>query len=339
MSTATTPARIDAELAVPAGASWTALGCTIHLLVTEPAALDDAKALLVRELDSIDRACSRFRPDSELSAVNAAGGREVQVGPVFVGAVGAALDAARATGGDVDPTLGAPLREAGYDRDFASLPADGPVVGGRIRIIRVPTWSQIVLDPDRGTVRVPEGVELDLGATAKAWCADRAADLLHSELRVGVLVSLGGDIAVRGPVPDGGWVVRVQEHPGSVDAAPAGPSCVVSIGKPDRAGADGHVDQACGLATSSTTARRWRRGGRLMHHIIDPRTGMPAVGQWRTVSVAAPTCLAANVQSTAAIVRSASAIEQLASSGLPAWLVDGDGAVATLNGWPGQVVA
>ena len=320
-----------------ASASWAALGSTVHLLVTEPAALADAKILLVRELDDLDLACSRFRSDSELSKVNRSGGRPMKIGPVFEGALRAALGAAAATGGDVDPTVGGSLIEAGYDQDFSALPADRPAPAVRLRVVRTPAWSQVELD-DHGMLRLPAGVELDLGATAKAWCADRAADAAYEQLGCGVLVGLGGDIAVRGPAPEGGWSVRVQEQPGPVDVVPSGPSCVVSI-RPAPNGADGSGTGSYGLATSSTTARRWRRGGRLMHHIIDPRTGMPAVGQWRTVSVAAPTCLEANVHTTAAIVRSAAAVDRLRASGLPGWLVAGDGSVTTVNGWPLEVAA
>jgi FAD:protein FMN transferase len=306
------------------GATWTALGCTVHVLVTDPDAVTEAAALLAAEVDALDLACSRFRDDSELAAVNAAGGRVTPIGPVLTGAIRASLDAAQATSGDVDPTVATALSDLGYDRDFAALPADGPVA--RVRMIRAPHWSLVELDENAGTVRLPESVALDLGATAKAWCADRSAGILASRLGCGVLVALGGDIAVAGAVPGGGWTVRVQEQPGPVEAAPAGSSCVIGL-------------TGGGLATSSTTARRWRRGGRLLHHIVDPRTNMPAVGQWRTVSVAAPTCLEANVQSTAAIVRSAAALDRLASSGLAAWLVSGDGAVTTVNGWPSVVAA
>jgi thiamine biosynthesis lipoprotein len=135
------------------------------------------------------------------------------------------------------------------------------------------------------------------------------------------MVSLGGDIAVAGQVPEGGWRIRVQDVSGHPDDPPTGPHSIVAI-------------TSGGLATSSTTARRWRRGGDLMHHILDPRTGRPASGTWRTVSVAASTCADANTASTAAIIKGQAAPQWLTGWGLPARLVATDGSVLTIGGWP-----
>jgi thiamine biosynthesis lipoprotein len=133
-----------------------------------------------------------------------------------------------------------------------------------------------------------------------------------------VLVSLGGDIATAGPCPAGGWAVRVtDDHAGGEDS----PGQLITL-------------QSGGLATSSTTVRRWRRGGSAIHHIVDPRTGAPAQSPYRTVSVAAATCVDANIATTAAIVRCERALEWLESTGLPARLVTHDGLVLHLNRWP-----
>ncbi len=140
-------------------------------------------------------------------------------------------------------------------------------------------------------------------------------------LGCGVLVSLGGDIAVAGAAPPGGWRIRVQDVTGRPEDPPSGPAAVVSI----RAG---------GLATSSTAARRWRRGGDVIHHILDPRTGLPAVPVWRTVSVAAASCAAANTASTAAIIKGRSAVDWLAGHQLPSRLVTSDSVIVTVAGWP-----
>jgi thiamine biosynthesis lipoprotein len=170
-------------------------------------------------------------------------------------------------------------------------------------------------------VSVPAGTRLDLGATAKAWAADRGAAMISAGLGCGVLVSLGGDIAVAGQAPAGGWRIRVQDVTGSPGDPPPGPSAVVAI-------------TAGGLATSSTAARRWRRGGDVLHHILDPRSGLPAPRVWRTVSVVGPTCADANTASTAAVIRGESAPAWLAGLGLPARLVRESGAVLTVGGWP-----
>jgi len=308
-----------------AAASWRAIGTGVHLLVTDVRALGPARHMLREDLAVLDAACSRFRADSEIAALDhaprGAGGRTgpVQVSPVLAGALAVALRAARLTGGDVDPTVGGALSTAGYDRDFALVQRDGPPL--KLTVRSVPGWRQIELDERSGLLSMPAGTRLDLGATAKAWAADRAAARIAAGLGCGVLVNLGGDIAVAGPAPGGGWRVRVQDVTGRPEEPPAGPSAVVAI----RSG---------GLATSSTAARRWRRGGDVLHHILDPRSGLPAAPVWRTVSVAAATCADANMASTAAIIRGEAALTWLPERGFPARLVAESGAVVTLGGWP-----
>ena len=165
---------------------------------------------------------------------------------------------------------------------------------------------------------VPRGVELDLGATAKALAADRAADSAASLAATGVLVNLGGDLAVAGDPPEGGWPVRVtDDHAAPFDA----PGQTVSI-------------VSGGMATSSTAVREWVNGRERLHHIFDPQTGSPAPVVWRTVSVAARSCVDANVASTASIVRGKSAPAWLESAGLPARLLAADGSVVRVGGWP-----
>jgi thiamine biosynthesis lipoprotein ApbE len=305
----------------PATACWTSLGCLVHLTVTEPGALDAARALLEADLAALDAACSRFRPDSELAQLDQADGRPVPVSPLLAEAVAVALRAAELTGGDVDPTVGEAIVAAGYDRDFTLIPADGPAVNLAVRA--VPGWHQVRLDVGSRTLTMPAGVRLDLGATAKAWTADRSAARIAGTLDTGVLVGLGGDISVAGPAPDGGWRIRVQDVTGHPDEDPCGPATVVAI-------------TGGGLATSSTTARRWRRGGSVLHHILDPRTGLPPAPVWRTVSVTAATCADANTASTAAIIRGDAAPGWLARLRLPARLVADSGRVETVAGWPAE---
>lgn len=304
---------------VPVAADWEALGTSVRLLVTEPACLPEARAVLADRLAALDLACSRFRPDSEIVRLDDAAGRPVRVSPLLAANIGVALNAARATGGDLDPTVGASMAAIGYDRDFRRVEPDGPAL--RLSVRRPADWRQITFDAATRMLTVPEGVRLDLGATAKAWAADRAADHIAAVLGCGVLVNLGGDIAVAGEPPEGGWRVRVQDVTAHPDETPTGPFTVVAI-------------LGGGLATSSVTARRWRRGGDLLHHILDPRDGLPARTPWRTVSVAARNCLTANIASTAAIVRGAAAPRLLAARGLPARLVGVDGSVCGVAGWP-----
>ncbi|HLW95758.1 MAG TPA: FAD:protein FMN transferase [Solirubrobacteraceae bacterium] len=301
-------------LAPTAVETFAALGTTA-VVATEPGEHLAAAVEAVRAaIDEIDRACSRFRPDSEISRLNAAaGGPARPVSRTFIRATRCALRAAALTDGDVDPTIGSSLRAAGYDRDFAAIRAGGPV-----RFRRAGGWRCVELDAAGATVRLPAGVELDYGATAKALAADMAAAAASGATGGGVLVSLGGDIATAGAAPTGGWIVRVAED-SRRDAAQAGQT--ISI-------ADG------GLATSSTTRRRWVRGSEDLHHILDPATGRPAAERWRTVSVAAATCVDANIASTAAIVRGEWAAAWLEELALPARLVAADGSVTLTGGWP-----
>jgi FAD:protein FMN transferase len=307
-----------------ARAGWEALGTSVVLLVDDPDALATARTIVERELRLIDRACSRFRPDSDLQRVNAGAGRFVSVDPLLIEAVQGALRAAVLTDGDVDPTVGNALILAGYDRDWTLLerPAEESEVTARpsITALVTPGWRAIELDHERSAIRVPTGVRLDLGATAKAWVADRAAAVVHEATGAGSLIGLGGDVATAGAAPEDGWRIYVTDDH---RRAPGRQGQTITI-------------QSGGIATSSTTARRWHHEGRTRHHIIDPATGAPVASSWRTVSVAAETCLDANIASTAALIRADTAPAWLERLGLPARLVGNDGAVLLVGGWPAE---
>jgi thiamine biosynthesis lipoprotein len=305
-----------------AAASWRALGTLVHLVVTEPSCLPAARTLLEADLAAVDLACSRFRADSEICALQitrqtTSDTKGQQVSPLLAEAIAVALRAAELTDGDVDPTVGAAMSAIGYDRDFERIDRTGP--GAPLTVRTVPGWREVRLEGR--TLTMPAGVQLDLGATAKAWAADRSAARIARQQGCGVLVSLGGDIAVAGPAPEDGWRIRVQDVTGAPGEPPEGPYALIAI-------RDG------GLATSSTKARRWQRGGDVLHHILDPRTGLPAEPVWRTVSVAAGTCADANAASTAAVIRGRAALGWLARLGLPARLVDATGVVFTVASWP-----
>jgi thiamine biosynthesis lipoprotein len=296
--------------------SWKALGTSVHVVTSDPDELPTAELAVHEVLGDIDAAYSRFRPDSELSRLSASPGIEVRISPLLVRAIDVALRAARLTNGAVDPTVGTAIRIAGYDDDFARLPADrAPLM---LRAFRVAGWQVIRFNAVARTITVPAGVELDLGSTGKALAADLAVSAARSAIDGGVLVSLGGDIAAAGPAPYGGWRILVAED---------------SNQPPD---SDGQVicTQRGGVATSSTTIRRWRLGDAEMHHIIDPTTGLPTHGPWRTVTVIAPNCVDANTAATAAIVQGDAAIDWLKRRRLPARLVENDGTIHYLGPWP-----
>jgi thiamine biosynthesis lipoprotein len=309
--------RVTGRIAAVARASFPLWGGIAVILSTDPAAVSEACELLRAETTAMDEACSRFREDSELARVNAAAGRPVVVSELFGQVVSAALRAAEATDGDVDPTCGAGLEAAGYDRDIEVLRHEDVRFTVHERV-PAPGWRTVAWNPATRTLRTEPGCRLDFGAVAKALTADRAADAAARELGCGVLVSLGGDIATAGPAPAGDWQIKIADDHRAEDGA-SGP--VVSV----HSGA---------LATSSTTTRRWQTSAGPAHHILDPRTGMPAQAPWRTVSVAAATCVDANTASTAALVRGQAAVAWLERQGLPARLVRHDGRVTVLGGWP-----
>jgi thiamine biosynthesis lipoprotein len=265
---------------------------TIVVETTDAALLARARALVEQELAAADAAYSPVRQDTELARLHAARGARTAVSPHLLEAVEAALGAARATGGLVDPCAEPKLVAAG---------------GSRVRVARRSAHRRIECDRDTRSVRLPQGVQVDLGATGKALIADRAVARIATH-RTGALVSVGGDLATAGPAPRDGWLVRVTDD----HRAATGGECIRLT-----SGA---------LATSGTAARG--------AHIIDPRDGLPAAGPWRTAAVAAATCVDANAASTAAIVLGEHAPEWLAAAGLPALLVAHDGTTVRVAGWP-----
>ena len=232
-----------------------------------------------------DETFSRFRPDSELNRVNDAAGIVLNVSAAFAEMVAVAMRAARVTDGLVDPTLGAAIEAAGYDRDFSELTpsADLPEPGARGR------WRSLRLR--RTLLHRPRGVRLDLNGVVKGKTVDDALALIDGD----GFVSAGGDIAARGAVdvalPDGG-AVRLLEG---------------------------------GLATSSIAKRRWLRAGVWQHHLIDPRTGRPCETPWQQVTVSAATCLHADVAAKAALLSGDDGSDYLARHGLAGRFFRGDG--------------
>ena len=299
---------------------WSVWSTTARIVVTDESRLRAAEAMVREELAAIDQAISRFRDDSELARVGSRLPAGAVVSPLVAELVRGALDVAALTGGDVDPTLGNALRVLGYDRDIAEV-RSAPVASSASLVVeplQVAGWTRVHLTGR--WLRVPSDLQLDLGASGKAMAADRSARRVADELDCGVLVSLGGDIATAGPAPDGGWQVLAQD----ADADPAA-----------------HVTLRSGfaLATSSTQKRAWTTTeGRALHHILDPRSLRPAAPVWRSVTVAATSCLLANALSTAAVVRGYDAIDMLRDASAAAFLVDASGRTITVGGWPADSI-
>lgn len=300
------------DAAPVAARDWDLWSTRARLVVTRPEALEPALALVEDLLAEVELAASRFRPDAEVARLSPGPDGTVRVSAMLAGLLTAALEDAARTDGAVDPTVGAALSGLGYDRDIR-LVESGPRLVAVVR--KVPGWQ--VLHLEGRDLRLPPGLEIDLGATAKAVAADRAAALVAERLRVGVLVNLGGDIATAGPAPAGGWQLLVRD----TDSDPAA-----------------RIELAAGtaLATSSTTRRTWRRGAEQLHHIVDPRTGRPAEPVWRSVSVVAASCRDANAAATATIVKGRGGLAWLETQGLPSRLVDRTGTVHLRGGWPAE---
>jgi thiamine biosynthesis lipoprotein len=287
--------------------TWQDWSCSLSV-TADKRELALAVTIVDHVVAEVDAAVSRFREDSELTRINTRAGRMTPVRPLTLRLVSLGRQVARDTQGAVDPTLAGDLDANGYDADIAVV-RDRSTVPAALPRVRRHSWRDVRIDSRFSLVGVPAGVGLDLGATAKAWTVDEAIRRLRRRLAGPALVSLGGDLAVSG-APAGGWRVEVAETEN-------GPSSVVTL----HGGA---------LTTSSTRGRRWRDAdGRERHHLLDPRTGQPVRGRWRTATVWAPTALSANVVSTWMLVRPDAAETALAQHGYAARLVSSDGTTTT----------
>jgi FAD:protein FMN transferase len=313
------------DIPIPSGPlavrSFRAIGTTATVVVQDPSRAESAERTLRTELESIDLACSRFRSDSELEMVHAHAGAAVRVSSLLFDALAVSYDVAERTRGAVDPTVGNAIAALGYDQDLDAVQMRPERPPATLR--PVAGFTHLHLNAARRTVRIPRGVRLDLGSSAKAFAADRAAARICDEVGSGVLVSLGGDVAVAGTPPPGGWAIGI-----AVDSATP-------------------VDQVAqvvaihggGLASSSTAVRTWTSGARRVHHIIDPANGDCVAPYWTLVSATGESCVAANAASTAAIVWADRAMRHLTPFGQAVRMVRYDGRIFSLNGWPAEAAA
>jgi FAD:protein FMN transferase len=281
--------------------TWMAWGTEAHVAVDDPAMLAPATSLTVAVLGEVDRACSRFRPESDLVRANRLPGQWVDVDPVLATALSVAVLAAELTDGLVTPCLGRVL--AAVDPG-----PGGTGEGARSSLPTPDAWRELGVGPR--AVRVPFGCELDLGATANAWAADVAVATVVERLGCRVLVGLGGDIRVGGP-PGPPWAVEARTQPGRATGV--------------------HVALSSGALASSATDADDE-----VPRLLDPRTNRPVIGPVRAVTVTADSCLSANIASTAALLLGEGALPWLESRELGARLVREDGAVATTSTWPGD---
>ncbi len=287
-------------------------GLTGTLVTEHPETMAYATTRLWYWIESMDEACNRFSRDSELSRLNASAGQTTTVSPTLLRAIDAAVTASTLTDGLCDPTVLPALLAWGYDRDYDEV--RDRVDLNEPPVVAPPGVGAIAIDRVERTVRLDPGCQLDLGASAKALVADLVADEVAE--RGGIVVEIGGDVAVRGAGPSGPWVVGIADR-------------LAITGEEPRVRIAGG-----GVATSSLTTRTWRVEGRLVNHIIDPRTGAVADGPYATVTVAADSCLHANAFATAALLWGEDAPYHVAQAGWSARLVRRDGTVEFVGGWP-----
>ncbi|MFS8532378.1 FAD:protein FMN transferase [Sphaerobacter thermophilus] len=300
-----------------ASTSFPALGSEITVAVTEPARLDQVVGHVRACVDLVDRTLSRFRPDSELRRLERRPGEPQPASALFIEALERSIMAAAASNGLFDPTIRDALEAAGYDRSIERIEAEGP---GPARLPRPGGgWTGIRVDRANRTVTLPPGVRLDFGGIGKGLLVDLALRTLGN-LTCGMLVSAGGDLAVTGPPPQGGWRCGIALTPDAPDEA------VVRL----TAGA---------LATSGLGRRQWTREGQVLHHLIDPRTGRPGVSRWQVVTVAAGSCVVAEVAAKVAWLLDDDGPAWVARRGLAGRFRDRAGAVVTVGGWPAETSA
>ncbi len=268
-----------------------AMGCQMAVLLDSE---DDQAAQALKEVpgwfEEWEQLLSRFRPDSHLSQLNASAGAAVQVHPVLWQVIHSALEAARATGGLVVPTMLNALVRAGYDRSFDLLQNNPSGSSGEVRTVVAeapfpePTgWQAILMDEREHTIILPLGVKLDLGGIGKGWAAWQA--MLRLQELGPVLVDAGGDMAISDLQVNGTpWPVAINDPLQMQERLDT-----LALGR-------------CGQATSGIDYRRWRKDGAWQHHIIDPRTGEPALTDLLSVTIIAPDSLQAEAAAKAVLI-------------------------------------
>lgn len=299
---------------VPVGlkyADFPAMGTTISFLLPE-AQFEQGAEIIQTLFEYWEQTLSRFLPESELSQLNRLAGKPVMVSHLLFSVLSSALEAAQSTNGLYDPTLLNQLVQSGYDRTFDALPEQLPETahiinpGGQ--------WRGIQLTPGVRMIILPEEVQLDFGGIAKGMAVDAAIESLRQVGITTSLVNAGGDLVVQGvPQIEQQWPIKIQGKTAS---------WVI----PFHHGA---------LATSGIARRHWRQGKQLRHHLLDPRTGLPAQTHLWSVTVAAAQCRQADIAAKVAFllgVEEGSAF--LLRHRMAGLMLLEDGSYVTVGPWP-----
>ena len=246
---------------------------------------------------------SRFREDSELCQLNRSAGKWFQASAGLYELIQEALELHRQTEGLFDPSILTALKQAGYDRSMDALRQAGPLPTMAVTQSAASRLRQVRLDPAGLGVYLPVGIQIDLGGIAKGWIAEKAVQLLAEHSRACV-VSTGGDMKFHGaPSGEPAWQVSLED--------PRDEQKVLAVLQiPTGA-----------LATSSVARRRWLQGDQVRHHIIDPRTGLPAEVEWLSVSVGAPKATTAEAFAKAILIGGSVVGAQLAAQIPGLWFI------------------
>jgi thiamine biosynthesis lipoprotein len=288
------------------------MGTDVHLVVVGPGA-EDALTRAEARVRDLERRWSRFLPDSEISRLNAAGGKATVVSADTYNVIEQAVQAWHATDGCFDPTVLRALRAQGYDRPFdevaVSAPAPAPAE------VDVPGCAGVELDAGTHLVRLPRDVTIDLGGIGKGAAADLVVTELLATGAEGVCANLGGDVRVEGTPPSRrGWVVGLR-CPGASSPSPR----AIALA----AGA---------VCTSTTLRRRWATGAGPRHHLIDPRSGAPVDTGLASVTVIGARAVQAEILTKVAFMAGpAGAAERLVRHGVAAVLVLDDGSTVDVG--------
>jgi thiamine biosynthesis lipoprotein len=264
--------------------------------------------------EEVEASLSRFRPDSELCALNRAAGSPFRASPLLLRAVSLAVDAAKATDGIFDPSVLPALEAAGYDRSFEQL------TRGAVSVLAPPPvrdYRAIRLDFSTSTIALDVGQRIDLGGIGKGMAVDLALGATAN--LPDRCINAGGDVAVRGAASAGeGWTIELEDS-GDLPGGEAPLSITIADS---------------GVATSTITRRSWKRGASQYHHLIDPRTGLPSTSPFRTVTAVARSCVEADVAAKTALLLGEDGLAFLDSQGMHGFAVRRDGSAAATSHWP-----
>ena len=289
------------------------MGTTVSMLL--PERQGEQGMQIVRTLfTEWEQTLSRFLPDSELSRLNRRAGTPTAVSDLLYAVLATALTAAQASQGVYDPSLLDQLEQVGYDRTFDDLPAIqfSPIIPGEPG----GGWRGIRVNPLSGYVTFPAGIKLDFGGIAKGMAVDAALEQLRQSGVSSALVNAGGDLAVLGLPP-------AAEH--------------WPIAVPGREGFWTIPLHHGAVATSGIAHRHWWQRQTLRHHLLDPRTGLPAQSGLWSVTVVADRCEQAEVAAKVAfILGSRQGVEFLRKQQIAGLLVREDGTWETVEPWPVQ---